>query len=140
MLAGVSAVAVAVVIAGVVIGVGVAVGMAVSGSEAANATKYAADRAAEAQKYSSEQQRMASDHEADLLFKTEQADRSLDEKYHKEDVASEKEMMSMFNLIDETDSEAGRQVDRMGSSQGPTGGGDEYGYPEPCGGDDMIFS
>jgi hypothetical protein len=133
------------VIAGVVIGAGVAIGMGVSGSEAANATKYAADRAADAQKYSADQTREASDHQADLLFKTEQADREQDAKYAKEDAASEKQMMSMFDLIDSSDQEAGRQVDEMGSrhggSHGPSGPGDEYSYPEPCGGgDDMIFS
>jgi len=141
---GAGAAVAAVAIAAAVVAVAVGVGMAVSGQAAADATKEAARLQAEAQKYSADQQRLASDHEADLLFKTEQADRSLDEKYHKEDVASEKEMMSMFDMIDETDTEAGQQVDRMGSKRsqdlsGRTGG--EYDYPQPCGGgDDMVFS
>jgi len=133
---------VAIVTAAVVVaGVAVAVGMAVSGSAAAEATKYAADRAAESQKFSAEQQRLASDHEADLLFKTEQADRSLDEKYRKEDLASEKEMMRMFDMIDEDSSSARVETTRRGDrvSYGEITGEDDYYYPEP-GSDDMTFS
>ena len=130
----------ATVIAAAVIAGGVAAGMIVSGNAAAEATKEAARMQAEAQKFSAEQQRLASDHEADLLFKTEQADRSLDEKYRKEDLASEKEMMAMFDMIDESTDSAKVETQRKGEtriSYDELTGGD-YSYPEPC--DDMIFS
>jgi len=141
MIAGVSAAVVvgaaAVVIAGVVVGAGVAIGQSVAASEAADATKYAADRAAEAQKYSSEQQRMASDHEADLLFKTEQADRELGEKQNKEDRSEEAQMMKMFGMIDDIETEESTRVDRRGSNVDVWG---EYEYPEPISDDEMSFS
>ncbi|MFO1519248.1 MAG: hypothetical protein U1F57_06260 [bacterium] len=121
--------------------------MSNAGSDAAEATKYAADKAAESAKYTADAQKDATEHEADLLFKTEQADREQDEKYRKEDLADEKQMMSMFDMLDETMSDQSTSTDRRGSrrvggSEGAGGPSDDYNYPDPSGlsDDEMSFS
>ncbi len=132
--------AVVAIAAAAVIAVGVGVGMAVAASEAADATKYAADKAAEAQKYSSEQQRLASDHEADLLFKTEQADRELSEKWNKEERSEEAQMMKMFGMIDDIQTEETTRVDRRGNRATEADLWGDYEYPEPVSDSEMSFS
>lgn len=142
MIGAISATTAAIIIGAtlaVSVGVGVAVGMSNAGSEAADATKYAADRAMEGQKYSSEQQRLASDHEADLLFKTEEADREQTEKFNREERTEEQQMMQMFGMIDDIQVEDAVVVERRGSRSEINVWAD-YEYPEPISDSEMSFS
>lgn len=125
--------------AALIIGGGVATGMIVAGSETASATKYAADKAADAQKFSAEQQRLASDHEANLLFKTEEADRAQTEKFNREERTEEQQMMRMFNMIDDIHVEESTVVERRGSRQSVDLWGD-YDYPNAISDSELSFS
>lgn len=137
----VTAAVAAAVTAGIVVAVGAIAGaMIYSASASAEATKFAAEQAAGAQKYSAEQQRLASDHEADLLFKTEQADRELSEKWNKEERSEEAQMMKMFGMIDDIQVEESTRVDRRGNRAVEAEIWGDYDYPEPISDSEMSFS
>ncbi len=135
-------VGVCIIVGAVIVAAGVGIGMTISASKTADATKYAADRQAEAQKFSAEQQRAAQDHEADLLFKTEQADRELSVQFNDKERSEEAQMMRMFGMVDDIQTEESTRVDRRGSrgsGQSVDVWGD-YEYPQPISDDEMSFS
>lgn len=128
--------------AAAIIGGSVAAGMVISSENAKEGAIESQRMQAESQKYIADQQRAASEHEADLLFKTEQADRDLSVRFNDQERSEERQMMQMFGMIDDIQVEEGYRVDSRGRQQRMSVDDLEHYYPDPVGvsDDDLSFS